>query len=105
MHDQKCTEYKSRLLDPSASSKLSTKASQWNVLSHKFVMQRRWLMCRKLMLHHAVLSAVPQAAVLLAAVLLTLTEKMLTANPYPTTLHANQDNVVAFTEQNNKVHD
>ena len=43
MHGQKRNEYKSRLLNPEAATKLATKAQQWNHLSNELLQQRRRL--------------------------------------------------------------
>ncbi len=81
MHGQKRSEYKSRLLNPETSSKLATKAQQWNHLSHELLTQRRRL-----------LGPTPpptgtadndDGAKPSPEILLTLTEKMLTVNPDP----------------------
>ncbi|KAL3797696.1 hypothetical protein ACHAW5_004382 [Stephanodiscus triporus] len=88
MHGQKRSEYKSRLLNPKTSSKLATKAQQWNHLSHELLTQRRRLLD----------PAPPPAGTADAAgnddrvakpsskILLTLTEKMLSVNPDPSHL-------------------
>ncbi|KAL7530677.1 hypothetical protein ACHAXR_003623 [Thalassiosira sp. AJA248-18] len=86
MHGQKRSEYKSRLLNPEASTKLATKAQQWNHLSHELLTQRRRLF-----------GALPPVGTGIAAgddiavrpspeILLALTEKMLTVNPDPSHL-------------------
>lgn len=87
MHGQKRSEYKSRLLNPETSSKLATKAQQWNHLSHELLTQRRRLLD----------PAPPPAGTADAGnddgvakpsseILLTLTEKMLSVNPDPSHL-------------------
>mmetsp|Transcript_10997 Transcript_10997/g.20160 ORF Transcript_10997/g.20160 Transcript_10997/m.20160 type:complete len:502 (-) Transcript_10997:15-1520(-) len=77
MHGQKRSEYKSRLLNPEISSKLGTKAQQWNHLSHELLAQRRRLF-----------GPSPPAGTAKPSpdILLTLTEKMLTVNPDPSHL-------------------
>jgi hypothetical protein len=84
MHGQKRSEYKSRLLNPETSSKLATKALQWNHLSHELLTQRRRL-----------LGPTPPPAGTADSedgakpnpeILLSLTEKMLSVNPDPSHL-------------------
>ncbi len=91
MHGQRRSEYKSRLLNPETSSKLATKAQQWNHLSHELLTQRRRLLGP---------TPPPASADNAAAdgdgngigskpspeILLTLTEKMLSVNPDPSHL-------------------
>jgi geranylgeranyl transferase type-2 subunit alpha len=76
MHGQKRSEYKSRLLNPEAASKLATKAQQWNALSNELLSQRRRL------LSPSDADVKPPSP----KMLLTLTEKMLTVNPDPSHL-------------------
>jgi hypothetical protein len=76
MHGQKRSEYKSRLLNPEAASKLATKAQQWNALSHELLSQRKRLITP------LDADAKPPSP----KMLLTLTEKMLTVNPDPSHL-------------------
>jgi geranylgeranyl transferase type-2 subunit alpha len=76
MHGQKRSEYKSRLLNPDAASKLATKAQQWNALSHELLSQRRRLFEPP---SDGVDAPSPK-------MLLTLTEKMLSVNPDPSHL-------------------
>jgi len=79
MHGQKRSEYKSRLLNPEAASKLATKAQQWNALSHELLSQRRRLFDPS---PSDSTNANPPSP----KILLTLTEKMLTVNPDPSHL-------------------
>ena len=95
MHGQKRSEYKSRLLNPETLSKLATKAQQWNHLSHELLTQRRRLICPP-QSHpeddDAVTRDDDSGAVLpppkktSPAILLAITEKMLSVNPDPSHL-------------------
>jgi len=91
MHGQKRSEYKSRLLNPETSSKLATKAQQWNHLSHELLTQRRRLFGTSS-------PGAPTGAGTADGedggidrspspkILLSLTEKMLSVNPDPSHL-------------------
>lgn len=91
MHGQKRSEYKSRLLNPETSSKLATKAQQWNHLSYELLQQRKKLFSGESSPSNDNGGAVaddgggsekkpsPQ-------ILLSLTEKMLSVNPDPSHL-------------------
>ena len=88
MHGQKRNEYKSRLLNPEAATKLATKAQQWNHLSNELLQQRRRLFSNS----NAVSSSQSndekdkQQKPVSAEMLLSLTEKMLSVNPDPSHL-------------------
>ena len=100
MHGQKRSEYKSRLLNPETSSKLATKAQQWNHLSHELLTQRRRLFMPQMQTPPAAADAAPAATlageddygVVLPPskpspdILLAITEKMLSVNPDPSHL-------------------
>ncbi|KAL7529697.1 hypothetical protein ACHAWF_003085 [Thalassiosira exigua] len=102
MHGQKRSEYKSRLLNPEVSSKLATKAQQWNHLSHELLAQRRRLFAPPPPVGGAGggggdgvgdgedegdgASPRPHPPRPSPEVLLTLTEKMLSVNPDPSHL-------------------
>lgn len=102
MHGQKRLEYKSRLLHPETSSKLATKAQQWNHLSYELVTQRRRLLSgvgpTTATTDHVAAQAdigidddgggggVASAAKPSPGILLSLTEKMLSVNPDPSHL-------------------
>lgn len=96
MHGQKRSEYKARLLHPDTRAKLGSKAQQWNHLSDELLKQRRCLFSSPPPLLDnddssgaegtsndggAATVAAPSPAVLLA-----LTEKMLSVNPDPSHL-------------------
>ncbi|KAL7426938.1 hypothetical protein ACHAXH_001105 [Discostella pseudostelligera] len=102
MHGQKRSEYKSRLLDPETSSKLATKAQQWNHLSHELLTQRRRLFLPQTQTAPAGANANAVPAATLAGdddngvvlppskpspkILVAITEKMLSVNPDPSHL-------------------
>ena len=89
MHGQKRNEYKSRLLNPEAATKLATKAQQWNHLSNELLQQRRRLFGSG---GNAVSSSQSddikdkQQKPVSSEMLLSLTEKMLSVNPDPSHL-------------------
>ena len=82
MHGQKRSEYKSRLLNPEAASKMATKAQQWNALSQELLSQRRRLMDPA----GEDVGDGSDANRPSPTILLALTEKMLTVNPDPSHL-------------------
>jgi hypothetical protein len=93
MHGQKRSEYKSRLLHTETSTKLATKAKQWNHLNHELLTQHRRLLLdgdcgsssssiRKE--DDDIIAKTPPPPS--PAILLSLTEKMLSVNPDPTHL-------------------
>ena len=86
MHGQKRSEYKSRLLNPESSSKLATKAQQWNHLSHELLQQRRRLFEPPPPLGGGDGDAAETKPPPSPDILLTLTEKMLSVNPDPSHL-------------------
>ncbi len=89
MHGQRRSEYKSRLLNPETSSKLATKALQWNHLSHELLTQRRRLLGPTPPSTSAAYAAADDDnddAKPSPEILLTLTEKMLSVNPDPSHL-------------------
>jgi len=93
MHGQKRSEYKSRLLNPETSTKLATKAQQWNHLSNELLTQRRRLFCPSDVGASADGDGASSAEAAAAdtkkpspEILLSLTEKMLSVNPDPSHL-------------------
>jgi hypothetical protein len=99
MHGQKRSEYKSRLLHTETSTKLATKARQWNHLNHELLTQHRRLLLsssvdgdggsssssssiRKEDDDDDIIAKTPPSP----AILLSLTEKMLSVNPDPSHL-------------------
>ena len=88
MHGQKRNEYKSRLLNPEAATKLATKAQQWNHLSNELLQQRRRLFGNSNALSSSQSDDVKdkQQKPVSAEMLLSLTEKMLSVNPDPSHL-------------------
>lgn len=93
MHGQKRSEYKSRLLHTETSTKLATKAKQWNHLNHELLTQHRRLLLdgdcgsssssiRKEDDDDDIIAKTPPSP----AILLSLTEKMLSVNPDPSHL-------------------
>jgi len=96
MHGQKRSEYKSRLLHTETSLKLATKAKQWNHLNHELLTQhRRLLLLSSSVDGHGsssigkddddddIIAKTPPPS---PAILLSLTEKMLSVNPDPSHL-------------------
>lgn len=113
MHGQKRSEYKSRLLNPETSSKLATKAQQWNHLSHELLTQRRRLFMPQMQTPPAAADAAPAATlageddygVVLPPskpspdILLAITEKMLSVNPDPSHLWNIRREMLLYTSQ------
>ena len=93
MHGQKRAEYKSRLLNPETSTKLATKAQQWNHLSSELLQQRRSL-CEEVGASTSYDDVEDDNATAASSsnkkqspeILLSLTEKMLSVNPDPSHL-------------------
>mmetsp|Transcript_55901 Transcript_55901/g.118894 ORF Transcript_55901/g.118894 Transcript_55901/m.118894 type:complete len:507 (+) Transcript_55901:180-1700(+) len=86
MHGQKRAEYKSRLLNPETSTKLATKAQQWNHLSHELSTQRRRLFSQPPPVGADNAGEGDSVAKPSPEILLALTEKMLSVNPDPSHL-------------------
>lgn len=86
MHGQKRNEYKSRLLNPEAATKLATKALQWNHLSNELLQQRRRLFGNAVSSSQSDDVKDKQQKPISAEMLLSLTEKMLSVNPDPSHL-------------------
>ena len=92
MHGQKRAEYKSRLLNPETSTKLATKAQQWNHLSSELLQQRRSLFEVGASTSDGVEDDDNATAASSSNkkpspdILLSLTEKMLSVNPDPSHL-------------------
>lgn len=87
MHNQKRSEYKSRLLDPKISAGLAEKATKWNALSKELLVRRGRLGPDPPSLASGAMMAVGEGPeVSSAAETLKLTEKLLIVNPDPSHL-------------------
>jgi hypothetical protein len=95
MHGQKRSEYKSRLLHTETSTKLATKAKQWNHLNHELLTQHRRLLLSSVdgdgsgssSIHKEdddIIAKTPPPPS--PAILLSLTKRMLSVNPDPSHL-------------------